>query len=453
MQKVKLIRFFQIVFIIGCLPFLLGQSDYKENKTMSQFLFDNELRKKNQFEAFRGLIETKLEVVLDSIIMQEDEKKRSKTDKKKFDKDLKSFLNAMTYVATLPFANSLDPSQMNDEFLNEIVLMGLRMEYGVKIPLGINEHGHDIENKKEQSEWLNKIINSPKIDDDKRITQIIKKMMVPNKVDAVLTGEFKISGDFLSVRPILIIKKYRKIFSRRISFEICKNKNERIELCRGEPKDIFHELKQLILNLPEKDYTWKDWFHVDRTDRKLMEALSKLIDQRVPDVPGQQFVYITNLSFMDAGSKSIMIKKNESDLLNNAVIQGIKQVIQLKPYYKFNEPGHEINNTDNNVSKIADIIYDPNKTPEERMLEITNNIMNVNNVDVILSGQFLDEGSKVIIKPIAMVKQNKKIVAKTLKFEKSDYLCPDPANPHKKSLCTGAHEEIIKAVKELLSQL
>lgn len=187
----------------------------------------------------------------------------------------------------------------------------------------------------------------------------------------------------------------------------------------------------------------------------MIQSIQQLLGQKIQTPQGQKFVYVTNMSFMDAQTKMLLGSTEDAALINQAVIQGIRQAMQLDPKLKFNEPGHSIKNTDKNVNELVDIVYDPNKTPEERMKAIVAKFMDPSNVDVIVSGQYLDISAQdeIIVKPLAIVKESKKIVAKTLQFKKQEFICPDPANSNKKALCTGAHEEIAKAVEELLQSL
>jgi len=164
-------------------------------------------------------------------------------------------------------------------------------------------------------------------------------------------------------------------------------------------------------------------------------------------------LYVTNLSFMDADSKTIMMQPDEAQLLDKAVVRGIKQAKKLNQKIQYNAPGHSIKNNDSNVSRLADIIYDPTITPLERRNKIEEYLIIKHNVDVIVSGQYLDKNSKIIVRPIVILKNYKKIAGKTLTFPKQDFICPDPASSRKKYLCPETHEEIAKAVKELLMSL
>jgi len=143
----------------------------------------------------------------------------------------------------------------------------------------------------------------------------------------------------------------------------------------------------------------------------------------------------------------------DSELINEAVVDGIEQATKINPQIKFNEPGHVIKDTAINVNKLIDLLFDRNLTPSERILNIINDMMIPAQVDVIVTGQFVDEQEKINVKPITIVKRNQKIVAKSLTFLKEDYICTDPVNQNKKALCSKTYEKIALAVKELLEML
>ena len=78
------------------------------------------------------------------------------------------------------------------------------------------------------------------------------------------------------------------------------------------------------------------------------------------------------------------------------------------------------------------------------------------NVDALVTGYYKDDGEgfpTITIIPLVIVKRDRKSSIKKLTLNKKEYLCPDPANLRIKALCTGAHEKIARAVKELLEQL
>ncbi len=189
-------------------------------------------------------------------------------------------------------------------------------------------------------------------------------------------------------------------------------------------------------------------------NQNLIQSLQDLISKKFTPASGQSNIYVTQLSFIDAKTRTIIAQPEEVELINKAVNDGIKRAQGTNPALKFNEQGHTIKNTDDNVNKLIDIIFDPGLTPNERSDKIIRDLMNPNGVDVIVTGSYVDDGGeKLAIKPMTIVKGSRKAVVKTVSLLKKDYICPDPANAAKKALCKDAHEEIAKAVKELLEAL
>lgn len=171
-----------------------------------------------------------------------------------------------------------------------------------------------------------------------------------------------------------------------------------------------------------------------------------------PTAPGEK-TYITQLSFMDTDTKSIMVQTEEAKLINGAVLDGIKRAQKVNPDIKLNAPGHELKNTDANVETLIKLIHNRNQTPEERINSIISDMMA--QLDVIVTGQYTDRGAPepILLKPFLIVKKEKKILTKSLSFDRQQYICSDPNDKTQKALCASSHEEIAKAVKELLEAL
>ena len=100
-----------------------------------------------------------------------------------------------------------------------------------------------------------------------------------------------------------------------------------------------------------------------------------------------------------------------------------------------------------------------NVIDSERMLaQIAQNDLLItpqtDNVDVIVTGHYIDNAQNplITIRPLTIVKSNKKIVTKNLQFKKDDLTTKDPVSG-KTILKKGAYDEIAQAVKELLEQL
>lgn len=193
-------------------------------------------------------------------------------------------------------------------------------------------------------------------------------------------------------------------------------------------------------------------------DCQINETIKQLlatINTKLPKPPpGQKKLYVTHLSFMDAATQSTMANTEVAELINQAVIKGMNEAQKTNPTLAINETGHIIPNTDANVNTLVNITFEPNLTKTEKVNKIINDLMNPSSVDVIVTGQYIDDAKNPLIsvRPLVIVKDNQKIVTKNLQFSKEELLCEDP-NSKKKILCSGAHDQIAQAVQELLEQL
>jgi hypothetical protein len=188
----------------------------------------------------------------------------------------------------------------------------------------------------------------------------------------------------------------------------------------------------------------------------LIQAFIELNSYRLKDNYFPQsvnnIIYVTKLFFIDAKTRTIATGPNvePTNLLISEIIAQFRKVF---PPLKLNAPGHLIKNTAENVNKLIELIFDPMLTPTERAMKIIKEMMEPAGVDIIVTGQFVEEQDRIQVKPLVIVKKNQKIVGKSLTFLKKNYLCSDPTNPQKKVLCPLVREEGCRAAIELLEQL
>ncbi|OQW92871.1 MAG: hypothetical protein BWK78_00245 [Thiotrichaceae bacterium IS1] len=191
-----------------------------------------------------------------------------------------------------------------------------------------------------------------------------------------------------------------------------------------------------------------------QVNQSLLSTLENLLKTKFGQSGGQQRpIYVTQLSFADVKTGEIMAQTEAVELVNKAVLDGIRQAERINPNIKFNVTAHEIKNTAENVSKLIQSFYNKNNTPDENMSAIINDMMEPAQVDVIVTGQYLEEQDQVKLKPLVISKRDRKQVAEQLFFGKDEYMCQDPNNSSKKALCQNAYEKIAQTVKRLLDNL
>jgi hypothetical protein len=187
-----------------------------------------------------------------------------------------------------------------------------------------------------------------------------------------------------------------------------------------------------------------------------IKQLFNTLNNKLPDPPpGQNKLYISHLSFIDAYTHTTMGNTQMAELINEAVIKGMNEAQKTNNKLAVNEVGHIIPNTDGNVNMLVNITFAPDLTKNQKINQIMVDLMNPNSVDVIVTGQYIDDGKSPLIsvRPLAIVKGNRKIVTKNLQFTKEELLCRDPSNPSIITLCRNAYDQIAQAVQELLEQL
>jgi len=183
-----------------------------------------------------------------------------------------------------------------------------------------------------------------------------------------------------------------------------------------------------------------------QVQESLLQTLNDFVKNRFqPQVAGT-YIYVSQLSFVEVKTKQIVANSKEVRLINKAVQQGIRQAERANPNLKFNAYGHTIRNTAANVNSLIDNFYNIDRTPEENMDAVIRTVMDPADVDVIITGQYIDKNTTILLRPLLISKLDSKTVAKMLRFSKSEYICGDV-------LCPNAYEGIAKAVKDLLDSL
>lgn len=193
-----------------------------------------------------------------------------------------------------------------------------------------------------------------------------------------------------------------------------------------------------------------DECQVNETFKQLFQQMK----QKLPPPKGQDKTFVTHLTFMDALTQTQMANTEHADLINEAVVKGMNEAQNQNPKLAIDEPGHIIKNNDKNVNDLVNITFDPNLTKSQKIENIIADMMLPNKVDVIVTGQYIDDAKSQLIsvRPLVIVREDKKIVTKNLQFTKEELFCEDP-HSKKKILCSGAHDQIAQAVQDLLDQI
>ncbi len=164
-------------------------------------------------------------------------------------------------------------------------------------------------------------------------------------------------------------------------------------------------------------------------------------------------VYISNLSFLDVDSRSVMAS-GDAELINAAVEQGMKTLAQQEPKYVYNDSAHTLTNNDANANKLNTIFWDANQSRAEKVDKIIGELMEPAKIDGLVAGQFKQnpDGS-INLRPFVISKSTKSIVTESRTFKKEEFECKDPVNPNKRILCDKTVEDIRDTVIRLLKQL
>lgn len=186
-------------------------------------------------------------------------------------------------------------------------------------------------------------------------------------------------------------------------------------------------------------------------DKGLQDLMSRVFDgwSQNPSTPGGK-IYVSHLSFMDGITKTQIISE-ESELIDQAVQDGMDAAAQSNGNILVNQPGHTVPNTDANVTRLAEISFNPNFTQEEKFREAVTALLEPHDVDVLISGIVTDTGQIIQIKAMGVSKPDENIRSRDMSFQKREDLFARVNGTL--TLTPRGREEIKVAVKELLDSL
>lgn len=178
---------------------------------------------------------------------------------------------------------------------------------------------------------------------------------------------------------------------------------------------------------------------------KLMPQIEKMLR------PGET-VYVSNLSYIDIKTKSIMTP-GDADLINKAVEDGLSTLSTQDPKYHVNETGHTLKNNDANAQKLSDIFSNVTLSHNEIIDKVIAELMQPNHVDGLVAGRYEEDANGINLYPFAISTKDRKMVSTQLNFKKDEFKCPDPNVANASILCEKArndiHDAVVREVRSL----
>ncbi|RKZ73875.1 MAG: hypothetical protein DRQ57_12985 [Gammaproteobacteria bacterium] len=153
-------------------------------------------------------------------------------------------LSFMDASAGMPLESSISNP------INQAVIAGIQLAQQDMPYLKLNESGHKIDNSDEKvNEFVNLFLDF-NLTKSKKIEAIVQKMMIPNRVDVILTGQYlEKVGDAIHVRPFILFKNNRRMTTTNFIFQkkdfICSNN----ALCQGVHTQLRDAVRELLGNL------------------------------------------------------------------------------------------------------------------------------------------------------------------------------------------------------------
>ena len=163
----------------------------------------------------------------------------------------------VVYVSIIPFFDpvkwTMAKKKSLAELLDEVIIKEVEAVKNNNSQLVVNAPNHTIHDAKVSVRELNSILSKPNLKDKDKAGKIISDMMVPNGIDYIFTVIYSedTQNNIILVRPHVISKKERKIFSMNLIFQkdelLCLEvqKKEKI-LCENARDNIGAALRMLL---------------------------------------------------------------------------------------------------------------------------------------------------------------------------------------------------------------
>ena len=336
-------------------------------------------------------------------------------------------------------------------YSNEAVLLNNAFKHALtKIPedlglnnIKVNANQKSIKNTDNNKKQLFQILTDPGMFFQEKTLAISKEY---SEIDAIFMGEYREFKAQFEVYVYWILfhcQTYvieKLVINKKEFFSTDSNGNTQI--CKKEKEHFEKILSSLIFkSCPLLQLHILPSWYVELMNKKIMP----------PKTPNH--LYISHLSFIDPTTGTSIFHTNTGKLINDTVIKGINLAQKNVPFIKHNANGHILEDNDSQANTLVDIIFDRTMNKGDKLNKIIEKLMTPSDIDVIITGQYIDKGRYVDVRPFIIIKNERKLVPKAVQFKKAEFLCPDPIKKSNTVLCKDAQEEISRLVKELLEQL
>jgi len=366
------------------------------------------------------------------------------------------------FISYLPFidADTKSSAFITEEatiisFAFEEAIESLLTDYELK-NFKINHKDHLIKNCDTNKKIIIDIITDPSIRTEFKVNKICNTLQIDSEIDGILLGEYKNYKTHLElyIYWILIhhntynIEKF--IISKKDYF--CEDpKTSSQVLCPKITPHIQGIARDSLLQTCPAIQIFFGFYNSLRNPVKLA-VRDTIRSMRKP--PGKKKnIYVSNLSFIDRHSEMSMCNTETGKLISQAILHGIQLAQKGNLSIKFNEKGHILQDTDNNVNKLIKITYDNTLSTDEKKKKVFDEMMRPEKINILLTGFYTDNSSSIEIKLILFQESENKIITKVTNIDKNDWICLKNNQPKGPQLCKKAFDDISQFTKELLEGL
>ncbi|KPA19184.1 Prolipoprotein diacylglyceryl transferase [Candidatus Magnetomorum sp. HK-1] len=201
---------------------------------------------------------------------------------------------------------------------------------------------------------------------------------------------------------------------------------------------VYDIVMQLVRIKPNSQYN------------KIVAALNNKKNKTKKRDKDDKSIYVTFLNLFEPIKKRAISSELNINI-QEIIFQGIMKAISKYPFIRYNEWGHTIENTPENLDKMISITLNPHKSPIEKKVDLTKKLMIPNDVDAILSGILFIKEDLVDIRLYLFLKTNK-VIQRSIYFQKNDFFCGFEKSSNNE-ICKKVFENISNLVVDLFDSL
>jgi len=307
----------------------------------------------------------------------------------------------------------------------------------------INEKGHMTKPTDMNVRKIVEIASRPMIPEKKKFELINKQFIKPFHTDVIVTASYRELKDNLLFTFYFVVKSKKRVIISHFEFSkltfFCESidpstKTHERTICKNHQSVVLHILFDLFLS-------------------KACTGFEDMLNNPGHKTQKQQNanpVYLSYMTFLDPITGSSLHNTQEGHLINQAIEEAMI-ASQMKNAAIVIKKGADKQNSAN-CNKLANLLFDPNLSKDEKLKKISSELLLPNNLNGIITGQLFTRNNQTNMIVMLILKGQTNLDTKKIKLDK-EILCPEAGNPQLKQLCPETKTQLYQAVQDLIEHL